>query len=218
VIRIRHRRSTQSRVLVRNAGFPGCKFIRFEPAALPVCSARGGVRTRASSASVQADSFARMPKPIAYIETTIPNFYYDLRTSEAVTTRRAWTREWWASAPSQYDLVTSEEVLIELSAGRGRWVPLRLELLDKLPMLPLGPEVAEIVQTYLRHKLMPANPGGDAVHLALASSYRCDFIVTWNCKHLANPNKSAHIHRINQMLGLSVPMIVTPLELLGRAQ
>jgi hypothetical protein len=61
----------------------------------------------------------------------------------------------------------------------------------------------------------PADPGGDALHLALASYHRCDFLVTWNCRHLANANKFGHIRRVNVLLGLFVPALVTPLELLG---
>jgi hypothetical protein len=64
-------------------------------------------------------------------------------------------------------------------------------------------------------KVMPANPAGDALHLALASFHKCDFLVTWNCQHLANANKFGHIRRVNTMLGLFVPALVTPLELLG---
>lgn len=75
------------------------------------------------------------------------------------------------------------------------------------------PRVTEIVETYLRHKLMPANPPEDAWHLALASFHDCDLIVTWNCRHLANPNKAGHIRRINSLLGLDVPRLATPLEL-----
>lgn len=159
-----------------------------------------------------------MPKPLAYIETTIPNFYYDLRSSQAVTSRRAWTREWWVSAKNEYELVTSPPVLTELSAGTSHLVPLRLRLLDGVGVLPSVPAVADIVQTYIRHKLMPANPSGDALHLALASFYQCDFIVSWDSKHLANPNKFAHIRKINRLLNLSVPEIVTPLDLLRRSR
>ena len=75
--------------------------------------------------------------------------------------------------------------------------------------------VTEIVQAYIRHKVMPADPFGDALHLALASFHKCDFLVTWNCTHLANANKFGHIRRVNTMLGLLMPALVTPLELLG---
>lgn len=62
---------------------------------------------------------------------------------------------------------------------------------------------------------MPQDPLGDALHLALASYHKCDFLLTWNCQHLANANKFNHIKRINTMLGLFIPILTTPLELLG---
>lgn len=62
---------------------------------------------------------------------------------------------------------------------------------------------------------LPADPAGDALHLAIASYHRCDFLVTWNCKHLANANKFGHIRRVNGLLDLFTPALVTPLELLG---
>jgi len=65
---------------------------------------------------------------------------------------------------------------------------------------------------------MPADPVGDALHLAVASNHKCDFILTWNCRHLANANKFARIRRVNGMLGLFVPSLVTPLELLGEIE
>lgn len=154
-----------------------------------------------------------MPKPRVYVETTIPNFYYDLRSSAVVVEQRAATRKWWLNAADRYQLVTGPPVLEELAAGTSRQVAWRLKLLEAIPVLALELAVAEIVQVYLKNKLMPAKPTGDALHLALASHHGCDFIVTWNCRHLANPNKFVHIQRINRGLGLSTPQIVTPLEL-----
>jgi predicted nucleic acid-binding protein len=159
-----------------------------------------------------------MPKPRVYVETTIPNFYYDFRPSPAVAERREWTRLWWADAADRYELMTGSIVLDKLQAGTSPLVKFRLALLDDLPLLPQVSDVLDIVDVYLRHKLMPAKPVGDAVHLALASYYKCDFIVTWNCHHLANPNKVVHIQRINGSLGLPVPRIVTPLNLLAGGQ
>lgn len=188
----------------------------FASAALPVQTLTGGVYARSSLAFSRADTFARMTKPIAYVETTIPNFYYDTRPDPAMVARRIWTREWWNSAPEYYELLSSDVVVEELEAGTSERVSLRLELVNRLRLLKLSPLVAETVQVYLHHKLMPRNPEGDALHLALASHHQCDFIVTWNCKHLANANKFAHIRKINTMLGLSTPEIVTPEELLRR--
>jgi hypothetical protein len=64
---------------------------------------------------------------------------------------------------------------------------------------------------------MPAGPAGDALHLAIASYHKCDFLVTWNCRHLANAKKFGHLRKINTLLGLFIPALVTPLELLGES-
>jgi predicted nucleic acid-binding protein len=159
-----------------------------------------------------------MPKPRAYVETTIPSFYLDSRQSAAVVKRRSITRAWWVDAWQRYDLVTSSIVLDELARGSSERSALRLGLLQPLQTVPLVPQVTGIVQTYLANKLMPANPPEDALHLALASWHQCDFIVTWNCRHLANPKKAVHIRRINTRLGLHVPRLVTPEELLKEEQ
>lgn len=81
--------------------------------------------------------------------------------------------------------------------------------------MAIDPPVIEIVETYIAHSVMPSDPVGDALHLALASQHKCDFLVTWNCRHLANANKFGHIRRVNTLLGLFVPALVTPLELMG---
>ena len=60
-----------------------------------------------------------------------------------------------------------------------------------------------------------ASPLGDALHLALASYHKFDYLLTWNCEHLANANKAGHIRWINTVLGLYVPMLITPLQLIG---
>jgi predicted nucleic acid-binding protein len=156
-----------------------------------------------------------MAKPRVYVETTIPSFYHEARTTPDIVARREWTRQRWSVATTSFEMVTSIAVLDELSSGpaerSGNW----LTLLQDLPLLPVEPAIAEIVQAYLEHKVMPADLAGDALHLALASYHKCDFLVTWNCQHLANANKFGYIRRINGLLGLFVPLLVTPLELLG---
>lgn len=129
--------------------------------------------------------------------------------------RREWTRSWWKGPGTRYELVTSVAVVEEISRGD---FPARndcLQLIEPLPLVPIEPAVDEIVETYVARKVMPSDPVGDALHLALASYHRCDFLLTWNCRHLANANKFDHIRRINTMLGLIVPALVTPLELPG---
>jgi hypothetical protein len=112
-------------------------------------------------------------------------------------------------------MVTSKAVLDELNRGDYPTREAALALMKDVPRLRMSRSIKEIVATYFRHRLMPADPGGDALHLALASYHRCDFRVTWNCHQLANANKFDHIRRVNTLLGLFVPTLVTPLELLG---
>ena len=75
----------------------------------------------------------------------------------------------------------------------------------------------QIVDSYIENLLMPQQPVADAIHLALSAYYACDVLLTWNCVHLANPNKFRHIRTVNRRLGLPVPAVVTPLELLGES-
>ena len=154
-------------------------------------------------------------KPKVYIETSIPSFYYEIRTEPEMAARREWTRQWWDEVRDDYMLATSVAVLDELYGGDYPNKDRAIELLSDLPLVSVEPEIAEIVRTYIQHKVMPSDPVGDALHLALASFHKCDFLLTWNCRHLANANKFGHIRRVNAMLGLYIRLLVTPLELLG---
>lgn len=149
-----------------------------------------------------------------YIETTIPSFYWEVRTEPEMVARRVWTRQWWDDERQHYELVTSLPVLDELKRGQQPNQAKALELLSGVPLLAVPDAVRGIVEAYIQHHVMPADPRGDALHLALASFYRCHFLLTWNCEHLANANKFEHIRHVNSLLGLWVPALITPVELL----
>lgn len=150
-----------------------------------------------------------------YIETTIPSFYYEVRTEPEMIARRNWTRTWWDSQRHAYELVTSVAVLDELEAGTFPNRDQALELLAEVPLVPVESAITEIVEAYIQRLVMPQDPTGDALHLALASFHKCDFLLTWNVRHLANANKFVHIRRVNTLLGLFTPTLITPLELLA---
>lgn len=152
-------------------------------------------------------------KSLVYVETSVISFYHEVRTELELAARRQWTRSWWKSATRKYELLTSPAVVEELRNGDHPSRSDCLELVGSLPLLAVEPAILDIVDTYIRRRVMPADPTGDALHLALASFHRCDFLVTWNCRHLANANKFGHIRRVNNSLGLHVPALVTPLEL-----
>jgi hypothetical protein len=150
-----------------------------------------------------------------YIETSIPSFYYEVRTEPDMIARREWTRKFWDIAGDEYTLLTSVAVLEELERGEFPNKRAAIDLISDLQLLPNTEEIDLIAVSYIERMVMPADPGGDARHLALASFHKCDFLLTWNCKHLANANKFGHIRKVNGILGLYVPLLVTPMELIG---
>jgi len=137
-----------------------------------------------------------------YIETTIPSFYHTLRTDDESRVRQKWTRQWWNEYADEFILTSSVAVIEELSEGTSEKTQQRLDLLKDVELLPIRDEVELIARIYIERLIMPTDPSGDALHLAVASFYNVDALLTWNCKHLANANKINLIRQINQELSL----------------
>ncbi len=151
-----------------------------------------------------------------YLETTVISFYFNARPEPEMIARQNWTRRWLDSAmQTSNELVTSVAVETELNAGDFPNKSDMIELASRFPLLDINDAVVEAVEAYIANHVMPNDPGGDAFHLAAASFHRCDFLVTWNCRHIANANKFGYIRRVNGILGLGNPALVTPLELLN---
>ena len=151
-----------------------------------------------------------------YIETTVVSFYFNARPEPEMVARQNWSRRWLDAALLASDeLVTSVAVETELNAGDFPHKSDMIELASRFPLLDINDAVIEAVEAYIANHVMPNDPAGDAFHLAAASFHRCDFLVTWNCRHIANANKFGHIRRVNGMLGLGNPALVTPLGLLN---
>ena len=126
-------------------------------------------------------------KKTVYLDTTIPSYLFDERKSI-----RAWvdiTRKWWDEERQRFDLWISEETFSELNAGDYPRKQEVLAFISEIPLLPVVPSVVGIVETYVTNYLMPQTSVSDAAHLAYASYYKMDFLLTWNCNHLANANK-----------------------------
>lgn len=150
-----------------------------------------------------------MPKSV-YIETTIPSAYSDVRDDVVSRFQRHQTRFWWATYRLRYDVYTSEAVLAELRQGTFSGRDEALALLDDVPVLPVGDDIVGAARAYVEHLVMPKGHMGDSFHLAFACVHTMDYLLTWNCRHLANPRKVEHITEINRRLGLLTPTILTP--------
>ena len=145
-----------------------------------------------------------------YVETTIPSAYVSTRTDPSSVHRCELTRAWWADQAPRYDVWISEAVVLELEQGDWPGKAAALEVVEPLPRVTVTEEAANVARRYVRERLVPKNLQGDALHLALACVYEFDFLLTWNIRHLANPNKLAHLTVINRRLGLLTPQVVTP--------
>ncbi len=146
-----------------------------------------------------------------YVETTVPSAYVSTRLDPGSQHRRLVTQEWWRDQLEQYDAWISDEVLFELE--RGDW-PCKNEAIQLVTLfrrlLIDEEEVIAVARRFIKEQVMPSDLGGDAVHLAVACVHEVDFLLTWNIRHLANPNKLDHLIAITRRLGLLAPRIVTP--------
>lgn len=149
-----------------------------------------------------------------YIETSIPSFYHEIRTEAEFVAMRNWTRLWWKESRKELKCYASEAVIYELESGEHPNKKDKLMLMKNIMLLEINDDIKEIVDVYLSHYLMPKSELGDALHLAIASFHKMDYLLTWNCNHLANANKHEHIRRINEILRIHTPEILTPLELM----
>jgi predicted nucleic acid-binding protein len=151
--------------------------------------------------------------PKVYLETSFFSECCTVRAGDIARGRRATSLNWWRRSANYFDLYVSNEVVRELSNTtfpeevRGP----ALEMLTGLPALDLTDDVLGVAEILVRERIMPAPAvEGDALHLAAAVVHRIDYLMTWNQKHLANPNKRTHLMVVCARLGYLSPEIVTP--------
>ena len=120
------------------------------------------------------------------------------------------TIEWWETERDFYELYISQFVFLELNNKPFPGQERALEVAKSAFELENNSSVNSILGVYIDEFVMPSDIEGDAAHLAIASFYGMDYLLTWNCKHLANIKKKRHIETINRRLSLAVPEIITP--------
>ena len=150
-----------------------------------------------------------------YIETTIISYLTSRPSRDLV--QAAWqqqTRQWWESRRRRFDLFVSQFVLDEAADGDGEAAARRMESLVGIPVLVTEPAAVELAEVLLARRLLPPKAATDALHLSMATVHRMDVLLTWNCKHLANPVRLAGINRAIRAAGLEPPFVYTPHELM----
>jgi len=150
------------------------------------------------------------PKRSVYIETSIFSAYVDDRDDIASRFQKRETVRWWREEREHFEVLGSELVLAELERNAFPGQRRAIALAKSLSFLPVTDTVIGVGKFYEEHHAMPRSDIGDAYHLAIASVHEVDYLLTWNCKHLANASKFEHIQVLNMRLGLITPTILTP--------
>lgn len=145
-----------------------------------------------------------------YLDASFVSACVTNRTDAKSVARREISREWWDGQRSAHQLLLSQEVISEVSHPSFPKRDEALLLLAGLPMLDINAEVTGVAEIFVRAYLMPAPSAGDAIHVAACCVYGVEYLLSWNVRHLANPNKTAHLQVICRRLGLIPPQIITP--------
>jgi len=156
-----------------------------------------------------------MKKPKVYIETSIVSYLTAWPSRDLVTAaRQQITREWWETRREGFELFISQSVIDEASAGDPDAAKRRLEALNTLPLLNPMEEGDELAQTFMEQVPLPNEAAADALHLAITVVNGINYLLTWNCTHLANAALRNNIESVCRNKGYEPPIICTPEELL----
>ncbi|MEO0413992.1 MAG: type II toxin-antitoxin system VapC family toxin [Verrucomicrobiota bacterium] len=151
-----------------------------------------------------------------YIETTIPSLYTGRPSSQLVeAARQQLTHNWWDLERDNYQIVTSQTVIDECARGEKLMADKRVKFLEGIPLLRLTDDVALIAKELLAAQIIPMKAADDAIHIAVASVHEIDYLLTWNCKHLANPKIWWRVSDVVTKFGYKPSVICTPEDLIG---
>lgn len=156
-----------------------------------------------------------MPSSV-FIETSIVSYLGARPSRDLITAaHQSITRDWWDLKRTSFDLRTSQLVLDEAGEGDPTAAAERVRYLHGIPLLDLTPEVTGLAQTIIAKGHLPAKAAIDAIHIAVSTVHRVDYLLTWNCAHIANAEVRKSVRRLCSSLGLEMPTICTPEELIG---
>ena len=151
-----------------------------------------------------------------YLETTFIS-YLTARPSRdlLVAAHQQMTQDWWANRRDMFQCYVSQVGIDEVSAGDATEAQKRLATISHLSALAVTDEAEALTQAILSSGVMPPSALRDAAHVAVAAIHAVDYLLTWNCKHLANAQITRKIESVCQQLGYRMPVVCTPEELMG---
>jgi hypothetical protein len=150
-------------------------------------------------------------KPTVYIETTILSYLVSRPSRDLIVAgRQEITREWWEFSALSFDLVLSQVVLDEISAGDPEHAKNRMRHASMIPALEITQSAVDLAQAIQHRGLIPPGEVRDALHISVATVWRNDYLLTWNCKHIANAQIIRQLEKYVKTYGYDLPVICTP--------
>jgi predicted nucleic acid-binding protein len=160
-----------------------------------------------------------MAKPRVYLETTVVSYAAALPSRDlVVAAHQQITREWMSEHRGSYHIFVSQLVINEATAGNKDAVNRRLAVLQGVDSLALTDEAAELARALIDRGAIPKKSVEDALHIAVAAAHGMDYLLTWNCRHIANATMRGRIEAVCRSSGYEPPIICTPEELIDATE
>ena len=151
-----------------------------------------------------------------YLETTIPSYLTAWPSRDLIIAgHQQITKDWWRTRRSEFELYISQFVIDEASAGDAEAAKERMAIVGPLPLLDISEAVLNLASAILQSGAIPTKAARDAAHIAVSAVHAIDFLLTWNCAHIANAQIVKVVQRICAEHGFPCPVICTPEELMG---
>lgn len=154
--------------------------------------------------------------PSVYLETTVISYLASKPSRDLVlAAHQQITQDWWDNSRKNFEVFISQIVMDEIQAGDPATADKRLNLVKGIPALSLTPEALELAEVFIKKGTIPKKAGTDALHIAIAAIHEIDYLLTWNCTHIANLFIQKKLEKNLLGYGLRLPKIGTPETLMG---
>ena len=155
------------------------------------------------------------PKPLkVYLDTSIFNFAV---STQDVPREKELTCKFLEDIKKGAFLgYISVRVIEEIRKASNQRQEVLLAVMAQVPLesLPLTDEVKALAERYIQEKIIPEKERNDAIHIAVASIYHLDAIVSWNFEHMVKFKTRREVQGINTMMGYKTIEICTPQEII----
>ncbi len=158
-------------------------------------------------------------KQTVYVETSIVSYLAARPSRDVITAaHQQLTTQWWATRRSAFRLHISELVVQEASDGDPDAVRRRLALLEGIPAVAVTADALSFARSLVENRVVPRTAEADALHIAIAAAGGMEYLLTWNCRHIANAQIRGKIEELARLRGFEPPILCTPEELMETDQ